>query len=165
LPCPNAPPYSAACGRLQRKNAVSIKFRRQGHFPKRIEIPFARRGGSGNLNSRDKWISPVTAALCRNREEDHGKTTVPVVRLTEVFRQAAQSKIITTAHAINSGHLPDLGKPDAEADFYFVPAADPEQAVLRIVELVAKRIPQRFGFDPIKDIRKRSLAPTFCLSV
>lgn len=82
-----------------------------------------------------------------------GSGAVHVVRLTEVFRQAAQSKIITTAHAINAGHLPDLGKPDGEADFYFVPAADPEQAVLRIVELVAKRIPQRFGFDPIKDIQ------------
>lgn len=76
-----------------------------------------------------------------------------MVRLTEVFRQAAKSKIITTAHAINAGRLPDLGKPDGEADFYFVPAADPEQAVPRIVELVAKRIPQRFGFDPIKDIQ------------
>jgi exodeoxyribonuclease V alpha subunit len=82
-----------------------------------------------------------------------GSGAVPVVRLTEVFRQAAQSKIITTAHAINAGQLPDLGKPDGEADFYFVPAADPEQAVPRIVELVAKRIPQRFGFDPIKDIQ------------
>jgi len=82
-----------------------------------------------------------------------GSGAVPVVRLTEVFRQAAQSKIITTAHAINSGQLPDLGKPDGEADFYFVPAADPEQAVLRIVELVAKRITQRFGFDPIRDIQ------------
>ena len=82
-----------------------------------------------------------------------GSGAVPVVRLTEVFRQAAQSKIITTAHAINAGRLPDLGKPDGEADFYFVPAADPEQAVPRIVELVAKRIPQRFGFDPIKDVQ------------
>ncbi len=82
-----------------------------------------------------------------------GSGAMPVVRLTEVFRQAAQSKIITTAHAINSGQLPDLGKPDGEADFYFVPAADPEQAVPRIVELVSKRIPQRFGFDPIKDVQ------------
>jgi exodeoxyribonuclease V alpha subunit len=82
-----------------------------------------------------------------------GSGAMPVVRLTEVFRQAAQSKIITTAHAINSGQLPDLGKPDGEADFYFVPAADPEQAVPRIVELVSKRIPQRFGFDSIKDVQ------------
>lgn len=78
---------------------------------------------------------------------------VPVVRLTEVFRQAAQSKIITTAHAINAGRIPDLAPPEGEEDFYFVPAADPEQAVPRIVELVAKRIPRRFGLDPIKDIQ------------
>jgi len=82
-----------------------------------------------------------------------GSGSVPVVRLTKVFRQAAQSKIITTAHAINAGRLPDLAPPDGEADFYFVPATDPEQAVPRIVELVAKRIPRRFGFDPIKDIQ------------
>ena len=82
-----------------------------------------------------------------------GSGAVPVVRLTEVFRQAAQSKIITIAHAINAGHMPDLAAPDGEVDFYFVSAADPEQAVLRIVELVSKRIPRRFGFDPIKDIQ------------
>ncbi len=82
-----------------------------------------------------------------------GSGAVPVVRLTEVFRQAAQSKIITTAHAINAGRLPDLAPPDGEADFYFVPARDPEEAVARIVELVSRRIPRRFGLDPIKDIQ------------
>ncbi|WP_230312595.1 SF1B family DNA helicase RecD2 [Paracoccus lichenicola] len=82
-----------------------------------------------------------------------GSAAVPVVRLTEVFRQAAQSKIITTAHAINAGRLPDLAPPEGEADFYFVPARDPEEAVARIVELVSRRIPRRFGLDPIKDIQ------------
>ena len=82
-----------------------------------------------------------------------GSSAVPVVRLTEVFRQAAQSKIITTAHAINAGRLPDLARPDGDSDFYFVPAADAEQAVQRIVELVSKRMPRRFGFDPIKDVQ------------
>nr|WP_235790337.1 ATP-dependent RecD-like DNA helicase [Ruegeria pomeroyi] len=82
-----------------------------------------------------------------------GSESIPVVRLTEVFRQAAQSKIITTAHAINAGRLPDLAPPEGDADFYFVSAADPEQAVPRIVELVAKRIPRKFGFDPIKDVQ------------
>jgi len=79
--------------------------------------------------------------------------TVPFVRLTEVFRQAARSKIITTAHAINAGRMPDLAPPEGEADFYFVPAADPEQAVSRIVKLVCTRIPRRFGLDPIEDIQ------------
>jgi len=82
-----------------------------------------------------------------------GSGAVPVMRLTEVFRQAAQSKIITTAHAINGGRMPDLSPPEGETDFYFVPASEPEQAVPRIVELVSKRIPKRFGFDPIKDIQ------------
>lgn len=78
---------------------------------------------------------------------------VAVVRLTEVFRQAAQSRIITSAHKINQGSIPDLSKPEGESDFYFVQADDPETAVLRIVELVQTRIPQRFGFDPIRDIQ------------
>jgi exodeoxyribonuclease V alpha subunit len=78
---------------------------------------------------------------------------VPVVRLTEVFRQAAQSKIITSAHQINRGAIPDLSNPEGESDFYFVQADDPESAVPRIVELVKARIPQRFGLDPIREIQ------------
>ncbi len=78
---------------------------------------------------------------------------VPVVRLTEVFRQAARSKIITSAHRINEGRMPDLSVADGAADFYFVPAESPEQAVLRITELVRNRIPNRFGLDPIRDIQ------------
>src|SRR5271157_5460828 len=78
---------------------------------------------------------------------------VPVVRLTEIFRQAAQSRIITTAHRINQGSIPDLSKPEGDSDFYFVQADDPETAVPRIIELVKTRIPQRFGLDPIRDIQ------------
>ena len=78
---------------------------------------------------------------------------VPVVRLTEVFRQAAQSRIITAAHRINQGSIPDLSPPGTESDFYFVPAEDPETAVARIVELAKTRIPKRFGLDPIRDIQ------------
>jgi exodeoxyribonuclease V alpha subunit len=78
---------------------------------------------------------------------------VPVVRLTEVFRQAAQSRIITSAHRINRGSLPDLTRPEGDSDFYFVQADDPEIAVARIVELMKTRIPQRFGLDPIRDIQ------------
>jgi exodeoxyribonuclease V alpha subunit len=78
---------------------------------------------------------------------------VPVVRLTEVFRQAAQSRIITSAHRINQGSIPDLSRPEGDSDFYFVPADDPETAVPRIIELVKTRIPKRFGLDPIRDIQ------------
>jgi exodeoxyribonuclease V alpha subunit len=78
---------------------------------------------------------------------------VPVVRLSEVFRQAAQSRIITSAHRINQGSIPDLNPPGTESDFYFVQADNPETAVPRIIELVKTRIPKRFGLDPIRDIQ------------
>ena len=78
---------------------------------------------------------------------------VPVVRLTEVFRQAARSRIVTTAHGINRGAIPDLSRPEGDSDFYFVPAEDSETAAARIVELVKTRIPQRFGFDAMQDIQ------------
>ena len=78
---------------------------------------------------------------------------MPVVWLTEVFRQAAQSRIVTTAHGINRDAIPDLSRPEGDSDFYFVLAEDPETAAARIVELVKTRIPQRFGFDAMEDIQ------------
>ena len=59
---------------------------------------------------------------------------VPVVRLTEVFRQAARSRIVTSAHGINRGAIPNLSKPEGDSDFYFVRADDPETAVPMIIE-------------------------------
>jgi exodeoxyribonuclease V alpha subunit len=78
---------------------------------------------------------------------------VPVVRLTEVFRQAAQSRIITTAHRINQGSIPELSPPSGDSDFYFVQANEPEVAVTRMIELIKTRIPRRFGLDSIRDIQ------------
>ena len=78
---------------------------------------------------------------------------VPVVRLTEVFRQAARSRIVTSAHGINRGAIPNLSRPEGDSDFYFVQADDPETAVPTIIELVKTRIPKRFGLDPVRDIQ------------
>jgi len=78
---------------------------------------------------------------------------VPVVRLTEVFRQAAHSQIITTAHRINEGHMPEIPAKDAESDFYFIDRAEPEQIAATLLDMVKKRIPAKFGFDPIRDIQ------------
>ncbi|MCT0224919.1 AAA family ATPase [Synechococcus sp. CS-1328] len=82
-------------------------------------------------------------------------SALPVARLSEVFRQAASSRIITTAHAINAGMIPDLRSPEADVptDFYFLPAEMPEQAVALILKLVGERIPARFGFDPIAQVQ------------
>lgn len=81
--------------------------------------------------------------------------TVPVVRLTEVFRQAAESRIIVTAHNINSGRIPDLANPRSPkaSDFYFVQASEPDTVVSRVLELASSRIPQKFGFDPMRDVQ------------
>ncbi|MDB4954105.1 MAG: helicase, RecD/TraA family [Myxococcales bacterium] len=77
-----------------------------------------------------------------------------VIRLTEIFRQAAQSRIVQSAHKINHGELPDLDTAaGANSDFYFIARDDPEAARATIVELVAERIPARFGLDPITDVQ------------
>jgi exodeoxyribonuclease V alpha subunit len=78
---------------------------------------------------------------------------VPVVRLTEVFRQAAGSRVITNAHRINRGEMPDLRRTTGLSDFYFLDAADPDDAVGRIIAAVRDRIPPAFGLDPIRDIQ------------
>jgi exodeoxyribonuclease V alpha subunit len=77
---------------------------------------------------------------------------VPVVRLTEVFRQAAESRIIVNAHRINQGSMPELAPADS-SDFYFVDAAEPEEGMRKLLAIVRERIPKRFGFDPIRDIQ------------
>jgi exodeoxyribonuclease V alpha subunit len=81
-----------------------------------------------------------------------GSASVPVVRLTEVFRQAAESRIIANAHRINQGDLPDWAR-DPRSDFHFVACRDAEDAAAKIVEIAKDRIPARFGFDPIRDIQ------------
>jgi exodeoxyribonuclease V alpha subunit len=79
-------------------------------------------------------------------------SAVPVVRLTEVFRQAAESRIIVNAHRINQGLMPDLA-PAESGDFYFVEATDAEEGVRKLLAIVRERIPKRFGFDPVRDIQ------------
>src|SRR4051812_24743717 len=77
---------------------------------------------------------------------------VPVVRLTEGFRQAAQSRIVTDAHRINHGLLPEPGT-DPASDFHLVRCTDPEDGAAKLLEIVGKRIPARFGLDPIRDVQ------------
>ena len=77
---------------------------------------------------------------------------IPVIQLTEVFRQAATSQIITSAHAINHGNMPNL-KTDGESDFYFIEASDPENALSKIIKVLKERIPLKFGFSPFTDIQ------------
>lgn len=85
---------------------------------------------------------------------------VPVVRLTQIFRQAARSMITTAAHAINQGRPPvrDPG-PDQDRDFFFIERPGPERALETVVEVVAERAPAGFGVDPIREVQV--LAPMY----
>ena len=61
---------------------------------------------------------------------------LPVVRLTEVFRQAAGSRVITDAHRINHGQMPELTNDRALSDFYFIDAEEPEDGIAKIIAVV-----------------------------
>ena len=75
---------------------------------------------------------------------------LPVARLTEVFRQAAESRIVVNAHRINSGQMPEPPQAGEASDFYMVEIAEPEEGVAKLIEIVTNRIPRRFGLDPTK---------------
>lgn len=84
----------------------------------------------------------------------------PVVRLTQIFRQAARSMITTAAHEINQGRPPHLEPAaDQDHDFFFVDRASPERALETVVEVVAERVPARFELDPVRDVQV--LAPMY----
>ncbi len=78
---------------------------------------------------------------------------VPVVRLTEVFRQAAGSHIISNAHRIRQGEMPELRGTHPTSDFHFVERDDPEGIAETLVKVVQSRIPERFHLDPIRDVQ------------
>jgi len=78
---------------------------------------------------------------------------VPVVRLTEVFRQSAHSRIILNAHRINEGSLPEFPTKGAESDFFFIDREGPDQIAATLVDMVKNRIPGKFHYDPIRDVQ------------
>ncbi len=86
---------------------------------------------------------------------------LPVVRLTEIYRQAQSSMIIVNAHRINCGELPfpspQAGAADEGAaelsDFYVVPSESTADILRRMLLVVADRIPVRFGMEPFRDIQ------------
>jgi len=75
---------------------------------------------------------------------------VPAVRLTQIFRQAQQSGVVTNAHRINAGQMPlvrDL------TDFFLFVEDENEKVADLIVDIVATRLPRRFGLDPVRDVQ------------
>jgi len=87
-----------------------------------------------------------------------GSGVVPTARLTEIFRQAAASRIVVNAHRINQGRMPELPeRPDhqrgPESDFYLIACETPELIHDRLLQVVTERIPRRFGLHPVRDIQ------------
>jgi len=78
-----------------------------------------------------------------------------VTHLSRIYRQASHSRIITNAHAVNMGRVPDLTPVprDVRSDFYWMEEDDPEKMLEKIAYMATKRIPERFGFDPMRDIQ------------
>ncbi|MDD4362878.1 MAG: ATP-dependent RecD-like DNA helicase [Atribacterota bacterium] len=78
--------------------------------------------------------------------------TIPVIRLTHIFRQKENSLIVVNAHLVNQGKFPMLnGK--RERDFYFIKEEDPEQAAKKIVHLCTSRLARNYQLNPISDIQ------------
>ncbi|MGC6436599.1 MAG: ATP-dependent RecD-like DNA helicase [Verrucomicrobiales bacterium] len=82
---------------------------------------------------------------------------IPVARLNEIFRQSSESRIISAAHEINQGMIPEelskSAKNDPKSDFFFLSCDEPEETSEIIANLVSSRIPEKLGLDPINDIQ------------
>ena len=78
--------------------------------------------------------------------------TIPVVRLTKIFRQDRRSLIIVNAHRVNEGKYPVI-KGEKERDFYFIEEEDPQLAAQKIINLCTVRLPAKYKIDPVDDIQ------------
>ena len=77
--------------------------------------------------------------------------SIPVIKLTQIFRQSQESLIIVNAHRINRGETPELW--DRTKDFFFMRRKTPESAVDTVTELYTKRLPMTYSIDPMTDIQ------------
>lgn len=75
----------------------------------------------------------------------------PTVQLKEIFRQSMESLIVTSAHRIVEGKMPELARRDS--DFFFMPREDPAESARLIVSLCAQRLPKSYGFSSVSDIQ------------
>ena len=81
-----------------------------------------------------------------------GSGTIPTVRLNQIHRQAAESRIVRESYNIIRGQMPKL-KNDPAGDFFFISKEDPEEGLELVIDLAARRLPRRYGFDRKNDIQ------------
>ncbi len=76
-----------------------------------------------------------------------------VVRLTQIYRQARESLIVVNAHRINQGEFPVLPTKLGRGDFAFIESDEPEDLKRRLLDLVGRDLPQKYGLDPMRDLQ------------
>lgn len=105
------------------------------------------------VGDKDQLPSIGPGAVLRDLLESG---VIPASQLTEVFRQAATSGIVRSAHAIHRGQLPELQnspQTTGDGDFFFLQRDTPEACLKTIINLVTRRLPKAYGFDPVEDIQ------------
>lgn len=78
---------------------------------------------------------------------------VSCTKLETIFRQEASGWIVQNAHRVNRGEFIETPPTDDSSDFYFIETGEPDQVIQRMLDLITKRIPCKFGFDPMDDIQ------------
>ena len=118
-----------------------------------IAVSAARVASDSSSDTSTSTASPPTGA-------SPAAPALPVTRLSVIYRQQGQSQIVTTAHAINSGDptlgavLPDVASAQVWADLNFIAAADTEDCVRKVIELVTEFIPRKLKWPhPIHDVQ------------
>jgi len=78
---------------------------------------------------------------------------IPCVKLNTIFRQQSGSRIVRNAHRVNNGEMFEMSGDDASSDFFFIKCENPDEVIAKTLELVTRRIPDRFGFDPGTEVQ------------
>ena len=154
--------------RLLKFNPQRMSFEHDAHHPLKVDTLIVDEVSMIDvvlLNSLLRAV-PLTATVVLVGDVDQlpsvgpgnclrdliGSKSVPVVVLNEIFRQAQQSRIVTNAHRINIGELPEM-QPQKDTDFFFIEEEDPARIAETIKGLCTVRLPRTYGLDPIQDIQ------------
>ncbi len=113
--------------------------------------------GAGNVL---KDLIAASAASASDLTPQTSRLTLPVTRLSVIYRQKDQSAIVTTAHAINAGDpslppaVPEVAQAQVWSDLNFIIAADAEDCLRKVIQLVTEFVPQKLKWpDPINDVQ------------
>jgi exodeoxyribonuclease V alpha subunit len=157
--------------RLLEYNPILGRFQRHGDRPLLGDLVIIDEASMIDMLLMDHLLKaiPLSAGLILVGDVDQlpsvgpgqvlkdiiASAAIPAVALDHIFRQARGSGIVVNAHRINAGRMPLPGEEHAErlGDFYFIEQEAPEKIAETILTLVTRRIPARFGLDPIDDIQ------------